>query len=219
MITFHIISLFPESIRAYTDASILGRAQKSKKIKVLFYNPRDFSTDKHKRVDRKPYGGGPGMVLEAGPVLKAVEKACGRKKKVKILFFAASGKEFNASYAKNLLKKYKHVILIAGHYEGIDARVQKILKAEEVSVGPFILTGGEVPALVVVDAVSRFVSGVLGNITSLEESRTASPDVYTRPEVLFYKGRNYKVPKILLSGHHKEIEGWKQTISKKKRRT
>tara|TARA_B100000745_G_scaffold70949_2_gene42473 strand:+ start:2011 stop:2595 length:585 start_codon:yes stop_codon:yes gene_type:complete len=194
---------------------MLKRAQQDRKIKVLFYNPRDFTADKHKRVDQKPYGGGPGMVLEAESVLKAATKAIGRKdrKDVEVVFFSPSGKQFEQKDAKRLAKK-KHIVFLCGHYEGIDARVAKILKAKTVSVGPYVLTGGELPAAVIADAVTRHVPGVLGCADSLEESRTASPEVYTRPEVLEWKGKNYKVPKVLVSGHHAKIEEWKK--SKKK---
>lgn len=208
---FHIITLFPEAFDSYISKSILGRAVEDKKIKISFYNPRDFVKDKNKRVDRKPYGGGPGMVIEAPAVVKAVEKAMGKKKNVKILFFSADGKQFTNTIAKQYSKKYKHIILIAGHYEGIDARVRKIFKAEEISIGPYVLTGGELPAMIVVDAVARQIPGVLGNIESIEEGRVSSSEVYTRPEEFKYKGKNYKVPKVLLSGHHKDIEEWKKS--------
>jgi len=212
---FHIISLFPKMIDSYIKDSIVGRAIKAKKIKVDIYNPRDFSTDKHKRVDHKPYGGGPGMVMQAEPVLKAVAKAIGRKKKVKIIIFSPSGRKFTNIYARELVEKNNHIILIAGRYEGIDSRVKKILKAEEVSIGDYILTGGELPALVVVDATARQIPGVLGNLESNEDERVASSEFYTRPEVLEYKGKKYKVPKILLSGHHKDIDEWRKRKSKK----
>jgi tRNA (guanine37-N1)-methyltransferase len=207
---FHIITLFPESIKPYFDTSILGRAQRDKKIKVSFYNPRDFTKDKHRRVDQKPYGGGPGMVLEAESVLKAAQKAIGTKKKVLTIFFSPSGTQFTNAIARTYVKKYEHVVFICGHYEGVDARVKKILKAKEVSVGPFVLTGGELPAALVADAVTRQIKGVLGSYDSLEEERVASGEVYTRPEVLVYKKKKYRVPKILLSGHHKKIEEWKK---------
>lgn len=212
MTHFHIVTLFPESIEAYFNTSMLKRAQRDKKIKVSFYNPRDFTKDKHKRVDQKPYGGGPGMVLEAESMLKATIKAIGRKntKDVQVIFFSPSGKQFEQKDAKRLAKNKKHVVFLCGHYEGIDARVAKILKAKPISIGPYVLTGGELPAAVVADAVTRHVPGVLGCADSLEESRTASPEVYTRPEVLKWKEKNYKVPKVLLSGHHKNIEEWKK---------
>lgn len=224
MTHFHIITLFPESLESYFGASMLKRAQQDKKIKVSFYNPREFTKNKNKRVDQKPYGGGPGMVIEAKSVLNAAAKAVGRKdiKDVEVIFFSPSGKQFTQAMAVKLAqngkfsgstaksKKRGHIIFLCGHYEGIDARVVKILKAKPVSVGPYVLTGGELPAAIVADAVTRNVPGVLGNAESLEDSRVASPEVYTRPEVLTWKGKNYKVPKVLLSGHHKNIEAWKQ---------
>jgi tRNA (guanine37-N1)-methyltransferase len=213
MIHFHIITLFPESIEPYLSSSMIGRAQRDKKIKVSFYNPRDFMVDKHKRVDRKPYGGGPGMVLEAQSVLRAAQAAIGRKKDVEVIFFSPSGKQFTAGDAKLLAKK-RHVVFIAGHYEGVDARVQKILKAKSVSVGPYVLTGGELPAATIIDAVSRYVAGVLGKEESREDERVASPDVYTRPEILEWKGKKYRVPKVLTTGHHKNIEVWKKMKKK-----
>lgn len=208
--TFHIITLFPNAFDSYINESIISRAVKNKKIKIKFYNPRDFTKDKYKRVDDKPYGGGPGMLLQAEPVLKAVKKAIGKKKKVKIIFLSPNGKQFNNAYAQKLSKTYKDIVIISGRYEGVDARVKKILKAESVTVGPYILTGGELPAMVILDTVARQIKGVLGNDESIEEKRTASNDVYTRPEVLKYKNKTYKVPKVLLSGDHKEIEKWRK---------
>ncbi len=211
---FHIITLFPESFGSYINDSIIGRAIKDKKIKVSFYNPRDFTKDKHKRVDQKPYGGGPGMVMEPVSVVKAIRKAVGRKKDVKIIFFAADGKQFDNKKAKTYAKKHKHIVLICGRYEGVDVRVRKIFKADPISIGPFILTGGELPAMVVLDAVSRQIEGVLGNFGSVEEGRTASSEVYTRPEAFSFKGKTYKVPKVLVSGHHKKIEEWRANKKK-----
>ncbi len=213
MLNFHLISLFPEAVESYIQHSILGRAIKEKKINLKTYNPRDFSKDRLKRVDNKVYGGGPGMVLEAEPILRAVKKAVGRKnrKNIEIIFFTPSGKQWTNKEAKKLSTK-KHIIMIAGHYEGVDARVQKILKAKEYSIGPFVTTGGELPAMIVIDSVARQIPGVLGKQESLEENRLASPEVYTRPELLRWEGRNYKVPKVLLSGHHKKIEEWKKSI-------
>lgn len=214
---FHIITLFPESIRPYIDSSILRRAQEDKKLSVKFYNPRDYTEDKHLRVDRRPYGGGPGMVLEPRSILEAVDAARGRKRKVRILFFSPSGRQFDSAYAKELAESKSEIIMIAGHYEGIDARVEEILKAEAVSVGPYVLTGGELPSAIVIDATVRFVPGILGNEASVEERRVASPDVYTRPEVLVYKRKKYPVPKILLSGNHALMDKWKEERSQKKR--
>jgi len=209
--------MFPESF-SYLDQSIPGRAIKNKKVSVKFYNPRDFTMDKHRVTDDKSYGGGPGMVMKAEPILKAVRKAIGRKKKIKIILMAANGRQFTNHYAHKISKNYKDIVLIAGHYEGVDDRVAKILKAEKISVGPYILTGGELPAMVVIDAVIRQISGVLGRRESLEETRTASPEVYTRPEIIEYKGKRYRVPKLLLSGDHKKIEEWREKKSKNPKR-
>ena len=211
---FHIVTLFPESIRGYLESSILGRAQKDKKFKVSYYNPRDFTKDnnenKRRRVDQKPYGGGPGMVLEVYSVVKATQRAIGRKKNVLIIFFSPGGKQFTNVIARAYTKKYKHIVFLCGHYEGIDARVRKILKAREVSIGPYVLTGGELPAALLIDIIARQIPGVLGSYESLEEERISNKDVYTRPEVFEYRGRKYRVPKVLLSGHHKNIEKWKK---------
>lgn len=215
---YHIISLFPQSMDSYLNESILKRAIENKKIEVKFYNPRDFTKgDSYadRRVDDKPYGGGPGMVVEALPVIKAIQKAKGKSKKVKIVWFTPSGKQFDTEQAKIFSKKYTDIIFICGRYEGIDARVKKAFKVEEISVGPFVLTGGELPAMILIDTISRQIKGVLGDHASLEENRIASPDVYTRPEVVEYKGKKYKVPKVLLSGNHKLIDEWRNKQSEK----
>ncbi|MBP9748276.1 MAG: tRNA (guanosine(37)-N1)-methyltransferase TrmD [Candidatus Pacebacteria bacterium] len=207
---FHIITIFPEMFDSYLKESILGRAIADKKISIKFYNPLDFCEPK-RRVDDRPYGGGPGMVLRPELFLKAYSKIKIKdKKKTKIILFSPSGKKFDTQYAKTSAKKYTDIILISGRYEGIDARVQKILKAEEISVGDYVLTGGELPAMVLIDSISRQIPGVLGKYESLEEERVSSSEVYTRPETLKYKGKNYKVPKVLLSGNHAEIDKWKQ---------
>ena len=224
---FHIITIFPESFDSYIHESIIGRAIENKKIDVRFYNPRDFvkvggaqkgKKIPYKRVDMKPYGGGPGMVMEALPILKAVEAAFKRSTKDearrKVILFSPSGKKFTNEYAKKSVKKYSDVILLCGRYEGIDSRVQKILKAEEISIGDYVLTGGEIPAMVVIDCMSRQIEGVLGTFESLEEKRVSSSEFFTRPEVLVYKSKKYRVPKVLLSGNHKKIDEWRE--SKKK---
>lgn len=222
---FHVITLFPEICQAYTDASILGRAQKAekgkgakikgKKIAVSFYNPRDFSKDKHNKVDERPYGGGPGMVMQAEPVLRAWEKAVGRKKdqsKVKTLIMSPRGQQFTQDLAKAYAKKYEHLVLISGRYEGIDYRVNEILDAEEISVGDYVLTGGELPALTIIDATARQIPGVLGTFESLEDERITNGHAYTRPEVLKYKKKEYQVPTVLLEGNHKAIEKWRKGV-------
>ena len=216
---FHVITIFPPAFDSYLKESIIGRAIKNKKISIKFYNPRDFTSAKdwYKQVDDRPYGGGPGMVMQAEPLLKATAKALssskGKNKKTKIIIFSPSGKKFTNEYAKNLAKKYMDIIMISGRYEGIDARVKKILKAEDVSIGDYVLTGGELPAMVLIDSTARQIEGVLHKSESLEESRTSSSEVYTRPEKLVYKGKSYKVPKVLLSGNHKDIEAWKKKRS------
>jgi len=219
---FHIITLFPEVCAAYTDASVLGRAQKTdkgrgakvrgKKISINYYNPRDFTKDKHRKVDDKPYGGGPGMVMKAEPIIKAWQKAVGRKsdqKKVKTLIMSPRGRVFTQALAKEYVKKYEHLVLISGRYEGIDGRVKQALKAEEVSVGDYILTGGELPALTIIDATARQVSGVLGSGESLEDERVTNGETYTRPEVLEFKKKKLAVPTVLLEGNHLEIDKWR----------
>lgn len=209
---FHIITLFPNSFDSYLGESILKRAIEDKKLKVSFYNPRDFAEDKWARVDRPPYAGGPGMVIQAEPVIKAIESAIKKikNKKYKIIFLSPTGKQFTNEYAKKVAKAHRDIIIVSGRYEGVDARVKKVFKMEDVSIGPFVLTGGELPAMLMVDVIARQVPGILGNFDSLEESRTASPDVYTRPESFTYKGKKYSVPKILLSGNHAKIEEWRR---------
>lgn len=213
MIHFHIVTLFPESIEPYLTSSILGRALEKKLIKISFYDPKKFAVGKHKRVDQRPYGGGPGMVLEPMAVLRACDKALKNKKGVTKLFFSTDGEVFDEEMAKKLSKR-KHILLIAGRYEGVDERVAKILKVKKVSVGPYVLTGGELPAATLIDAVARFVPGTLGKAESLERSRVSSPEVYTRPETLVWKKKKYKVPQVLLSGHHAHIDSWKTQRTK-----
>lgn len=222
------MTLFPNAFRSYLGESILKRAIEDKKIAVRFYNPRDFSGNTWKRIDRAPYGGGPGMVIQAEPVIRAIAQALSyihrnvgmtakvknQKSSVIILWLTPAGKQLTNAAARGYAKKYNDVIIVCGRYEGIDARVKKVLhttriKIEEISVGPFILTGGELAAEIIIDTVARQIPGVLGNAASREEERVASPDVYTRPEAFVYKGKTYRVPKILLTGHRAKIEAWK----------
>lgn len=205
---FHIVTLFPESFDSYLNASILKRAISDKKIKISFYDPKDFLKGKE-RVDDKPYGGGPGMVMRAEPVAKAIQKAIGKKTDYKIIFFTPSGENFTNVAAKSYVENTKNIIFVCGRYEGIDARVLDIFPCEKVSIGEYVLTGGELPAMIMIDAISRNIKGVLGDIDSVEENRISSPLVYTRPDVLKYKKKEYKVPDVLLSGHHVEIDKWR----------
>jgi tRNA (guanine37-N1)-methyltransferase len=232
MTHFHVITLFPESLGSYLGASILKRAEEKGLIKVSYYNPRDYVTENstpesakdltysEKRVDNKPYGGGPGMVIEALPVIRAIDSAVGAKirdpktkRKVKIVFFSPHGKQFTNSMAETY-KKFTDIVFVCGRYEGIDARVKKAFPMTEVSVGPFVLTGGELPAMIMIDSVTRRIPGVLGDDSSIEESRVAGPDVYTRPEIIEFGGKKLRVPKILLSGHHAKIDEWKEGLKK-----
>ncbi len=234
---FHVITLFPEPFDSYINESIIGRAVADKKIKISFYPLRKYAPKELRKkwpdgnvttyVDGRPFGGGPGMVLRAEPFLKAVEAAISniqktntkkqtnpkaKKSKTKIIFFSPAGKHFTTGVAKEYSKKFTDIILICGRYEGIDARVKKILKAEEVSIGDYVLTGGELPAMVLIDCIARQIPGVLGNFDSREEERVASSDVYTRPEILVWNGKKHKVPPVLLSGDPKKIDAWKQGL-------
>lgn len=220
---FHFLTIFPEMITAYMNEAILSKAVQSKKIYFDIKNIREYTLNKHKKVDDRPYGGGPGMVMSAEPILRAFDKLKMRGQKVKVIMLSPSGKIFDNKMAKDLSKKYTDIVFVCGRYEGVDDRVRKILRADEVSVGNFVLTGGELPALTMTDAISRHIDGVLGKEESKEEERNASPRVYTRPETLEWpqknkkiKSKKYKVPKVLLSGNHKEIEEWRIKQKNKK---
>jgi tRNA (guanine37-N1)-methyltransferase len=211
--TFAIITLFQEACDAYLSSSIIGRARKEKKISVTYQNPRDFVDNKWGKVDERPYGGGPGMVMQAIPIVKAVQKTFKRAKSKKVIvWFSPSGKQFTNKDA-DALARYEEVVLVCGRYEGIDERAKKILKSlapvKEYAVGEAVYTGGELPALAIVDAVTRRLPGVLGKDESVEERRIASKTVYTRPETIIFKKKNYRVPKILQTGDHAKIDAWR----------
>lgn len=214
---FTILTLFPKIFDSYLGASILGRAQRKKLIRIHAISIRDFALGKHHTADDKPYGGGAGMVMKAEPILKAYQSIEWKVKsdKRRTIILSASGKNFTSKIAKHLSLTTGHLVLIAGHYEGIDERVKKILKAEEVSIGDYVLTGGELPAMVVIDAVARHIPGVLGKRESLEERRFGiGVPAYTRPETLKYKGTQYSVPRVLLSGDHSKIAEWRRSQRK-----
>lgn len=239
---FHIITIFPKIFDSYLNESIIGRALKKKIVSLKFYNPRDFvkgNKINYKPVDGKPYGGGAGMVLQAEPILKAfskVEKNIHRQgvarksKKRKVVIFSAKGKLFNQKMAYDWAQKYDEIVFITGRYEGIDERVRTILKADEISIGQYVLTDGDVAGMVVTSAITRLLPGVIRLESLKEESywnlllkKEKAGTVgenglehphYTRPEVLKYKGKNYRVPKVLLSGNHKDIENWKNKHKK-----
>lgn len=211
MMKFDVITIFPEAFSSYLKASALGKAQQSGLIEVNLVDLRKFTDDKHKTVDDKPYGGGPGMVLMVQPIYRAVQflRTQTKSKRTRVILFSTRGKIFNQKTAKRL-SGYKHLILICGRYEGVDERVAKHIADEEISIGEYVLSGGELPALVVIEAVSRHVKGVLGKEESLEEIKGSYP-VYTRPEVFVTNDEEeLRVPDILLSGNHKKIENWRK---------
>lgn len=218
MVRFDIITLFPEAF-SYLNSSILKRAQEKKIIKINLINLKDYSNEKHRKVDDYPYGGGPGMVLKIEPIYLAltdIKKKSKLKPKISILT-DLRGKKFNYNLIQQLIN-YKHFIIVCGHYEGVDERVKKIVDLS-VSIGPYILTGGELAAMVIVDAISRYIKGVLKNPLSLEDKRfgdLVSFPVFTRPEIFrTKKGEVLKVPKVLLSGNHQKILKWRLSRLKK----
>lgn len=222
---FHVVTIFPNMLDSYFAESIISRAIENNLIEIKTYALRDYTTDKHRRVDGKPYGGGPGMIMWVDPIINCVakiEKAIAKRKNTKtlVVVFNAGGEKFTNALAQKSAKAYTDIIFICGRYEGIDFRVKKILKAKEWSIGEYVLTGGELPAMVCIDAISRQVKGVLNDELSLEERRVASHEIYARPEVYEYKGKKYRVPKVLLSGNHKLIDEYRakkeNTIGKKK---
>lgn len=212
MLKFNILTIFPKAFDSYFSESILKRAQKKRLVKINIHNLRDFSKDKHKKVDDRPYGGGPGMVLQVDPIYRAVQsiKSKIKKSKTRIILFSTRGKKLDSKMAKRLAK-YDNLILICGRYEGVDERVADYIADEEISIGDYILSGGELPAMVLTEAVARFVPGVLGKEESLEEIKGSYP-VYTRPEVF----KDWKTPKVLLSGDHKRIIEWRKRFNNKK---
>ena len=211
-----ILTLFPESF-SYLNSSILKRAQESGLIEINLIDIRDFSLDKHKKCDDYPFGGGAGMLMSAQPIYDAIKSV--QDDNSFIVFPSPSGEKFNVDIAKELSKK-EHLIFICGHYEGIDQRIIDIFSPLEVSIGDYVLTGGELPAMVIVDCLSRFIDGVISRESLLEESFSSNNleyPQYTRPAD--FKG--YKVPEVLLSGNHAEIERYRkeqsELITKKRR--
>lgn len=233
MLKFNLLTIFPDIFDSYFNESIIKRARESKKIKINIHNIRDYATGKHKTVDDRPYGGGPGMVLKVEPVFKVLKKAAGKKElfsrfdrsaktakgDTRIILTDPDGKKFDQKIAQRL-SSYKNIVIICGHYEGVDARVEKMVD-EKISLGNYVITGGELAAMVMVDGVSRLVPGVLGNpesLADLQHYKTTSKahfdyPHYTRPEVFSPDGKiQWKVPKVLLSGDHKKIEEWRKNF-------
>lgn len=214
---FDVLTLFPEMFEPL-KMSIIGKAVQNKLLEINLINIRDFSKDKHKKVDDTPYGGGAGMVMMPEVVYDAYN-SISNKEEAKVIYLSPQGKTLNQKKVIELSKE-KHIILLCGHYEGIDQRVLDEIVDEEISVGDYVLTGGEIPAMIVIDSVSRYIKGVLKEDSTKEES--FSQDLleypqYTRPEV--FKGK--KVPEVLLSGHHENIQKWRKEksieITKQKR--
>lgn len=218
-IRFDVITIFPRIFDSYLEESLIKRALKKGLIKIKIHDLRKFSADKHKKVDDRPFGGGPGMVIKIEPLYKAVQflksKIRSKEPKVRVILFSTRGKKFDSKAARRLAK-YDRLIMICGRYEGVDERAAKYIADEEISIGDYILSGGEIPALVLIEAISRFIPGFLGKSESLEEIKGSYP-VYTRPSV-FYPKRDKKVkwavPKELLSGDHKKINEWRMRQNK-----
>ena len=204
-----IMTLFPEMCEAFLSESIIGRARKKGIIEIKCHQIRDFAYDKHKRVDDTPYGGGKGMLMLAEPIYKCFENICNeRGKRPMLIYMSPKGQVLNQNIAKNL-KDFDNIAILCGHYEGVDQRVLDELVDMQISIGDYVLTGGEMPALVLADAVARLVPGVLSeNVCFEEESHydgLLEHPQYTKP----YEWRGKKVPDVLLSGHHANIEKWK----------
>lgn len=211
---FDIITIFPHIFDSYFGESVLKRAQEVEAVHIAVHNLRDYTHDKHKTVDDTPYGGGAGMVMKVEPIAKCIEAIVDADAKRRVILFSAKGKPFTQHDAVRL-SQYEQVICICGRYEGVDERVAEHIADEEVSIGSYVLTGGEIPAMVVVDAVTRLLPGVLGNPESLaEESHGAcfssEYPQYTRPE----KFRGWEVPEVLQSGNHAEIAKWRREHGK-----
>jgi len=219
MIQFDIITIFPKIFDSYFKESLIKKAQDEGRIKINVHNLRDWTTDRHKTVDDRPFGGGLGMVIKVEPIYKVVKEIKKSKrlsdKKRKVILFTPRGKQFNQKMATSL-SKLNQLILICGRYEGVDERVAKYIADLELSIGPYDLMGGELPAMVVIETVSRLIPGVIGKPKILKERVTKGRGFieypqYTRPEVFSPQKRvNWRVPKVLLSGDHKKIEEWRE---------
>ena len=208
---FHVMTLFPELIESVLGTSIIGRARKNGFIELSLYDIREFSKDKHRKVDDTPFGGGMGMVMSCQPIFDCMSKVkenIGEGKRVRTIYMSPKGRIFNHDIARELAE-YDELVFLAGHYEGVDQRVIDSLIDEEISIGDYVLTGGEIPACVVIDAVSRLKDGVLSESECYENESIAS-GLLEYPQ--YTKPRDYmglEVPEILLSGDHKKIDEWR----------
>lgn len=207
---FDILSIFPGMFDSYFRESLFKRAIQKGLVRIKAHDIRKYSRNCHRKVDDRPFGGGPGMVLAVDPIFRALKdlKRTGKKERTRTILFSTRGKKLDAKAARRL-SKYDRLILICGRYEGVDERVAENIADEEISIGDYILSGGELPALVLIEAVSRFIPGFLGKNESLEENKGSYP-VYTRPEVFESGKSSWKVPKVLLSGDHKAIQKWRR---------
>lgn len=216
MMRFDIMTLFPQLVDTVLGESIIGRAQKSGAITVRTHNIRDYSEDKHRRVDDTPYGGGKGMLMMAPPIYNCYQAILGQQKEEgfegarrRVIYLSPTGKVLNQIKASSLAANYDNLILLCGHYEGVDRRIVDEIVDEEISIGDFVLTGGEIPACILTDCVARLVDGVLSDAECYEKESISSGLLeypqYTRP----YEYHGVKVPDVLISGHHANIDRWR----------
>lgn len=220
--TFQLLTIFPKMFDSYLNEGILRRASDKKIVKFKIHNLRDWTSDKHRTVDDAPYGGGAGMLMKIEPLYQAIKDLKKTKKltkltkkstKRKIILLSAGGRKWNQSLAKKY-SKLDELIFICGRYEGVDARIKNFID-EEISVGDYVLTGGELPALTIIDSITRLLPGVLGNKESIIEESHSEDGVneypqYTRPEIFTVGAKKYKVPAVLLSGDHKKVKEWQE---------
>jgi len=215
MIRFDILTLFPEMFESPFDSSLLKKAQEKGLLEIAVHDIRDYAEDRHRMTDDYPYGGGSGMVMKVDPIARALEDVVPERREAKVILLTPQGKVFNQNTAQDLSASSR-IVLICGRYEGVDERVREHLVDEEISVGDYILTGGELPAMIIVDAVARLVSGVLGNCDSAatESFSTGLLEYpqYTRPADF----RGWRVPGVLLSGNHRLIDAWRRRESLRK---
>ncbi len=205
-----IMTLFPEMCETFLNSSIIGRALKAKIVDVKCHQIRDFAYDKHRRVDDTPYGGGKGMIMLAEPIYKCFENICKERNcRPHLIYMSPKGRVFNQEAAKRISNKFENIAILCGHYEGIDERVIEEIVDEQVSIGDYVVTGGEMPALILTDAVLRLIPGVLSDSICFEEEShynvLLEHPQYTKPSIWHGK----EVPEVLLSGHHAKIEEWK----------
>ncbi len=224
MIIFDIITIFPDIFDSYFNKGMVARARKKSVIRINVRDLRQFTFDNHRSVDDKPFSGGAGMILKIEPIYLAVEaakKEAAKKEKVLTVLFSASGKKFTQEMAKKWAN-YDRIVMICGRYEGVDGRVGEYIADEEISIGDYVLTGGEIPAMAVVDSVSRLLPGVISkesldneSFNKIGKQKLLEYPQYTRPEIFTaHNGKKWRVPKILLSGNHKLIEEWKRKKSR-----